>query len=259
MKRILKHLRDNNYYYAKIAIGLAIALLIGAMLFIPLHKTVKKFEEKHNANATVTYTFKSDIIDKAENFAHENFIIANAQVIKHEGTFKKATTETTTEPEETTIETTTEEIIETTEPEIEEVEPEAEPEEVAEYYDDETCGLSDYEFDLLCRIVYAENGADDIPDWVMQYTAEVILNRVKSSSFPNTIEGVVSQPNQYETYWNGMMYNTPSERCKDNVRYALTHEVLPDYIFGQSMSMWEGCIEYCRYVSHYGTEYFFYW
>ncbi len=262
MKRMLSYIRNN--YYAKLAIGLAIALLIGILLFIPLHKTVKQFEKEQNTKATANDIIEVGFIHEFEKLAKDNAIMANAQ-----GTELVSTT--TTEPEstldsETTIETeatketTTEAIEVEEEPEPEEITPEVE-EDYEDYYDDYTCGLSESEFDLLCRIVYAENGADDIPDWVMQYTTEVIMNRVASSEFPNTVYGVVTETNpvQYETYWNGMADQTPSNRCIENVRYALMHEQLPDYIVGQSMSMWSGCIEYCKYVSHYGTEYFFYW
>lgn len=49
------------------------------------------------------------------------------------------------------------------------------------------------EFEVLCRIVEAEAGGEDMNGRIL--VANVILNRVESKSFPNTIEGVVFQKN----------------------------------------------------------------
>lgn len=49
------------------------------------------------------------------------------------------------------------------------------------------------EFEVLCRIVEAEAGGEDMNGKIL--VANVILNRVKSKAFPNTIEGVVFQKN----------------------------------------------------------------
>ena len=49
------------------------------------------------------------------------------------------------------------------------------------------------EFDVLCRIVEAEAGGEDMTGRIL--VANVILNRVESKAFPNTIEGVVFQKN----------------------------------------------------------------
>jgi len=40
----------------------------------------------------------------------------------------------------------------------------------------------------------------------------VVMNRVESSRFPNTVKGVLSQKNQFSTYKNGKLANrTPNE------------------------------------------------
>ena len=73
------------------------------------------------------------------------------------------------------------------------------------------------EIDMLARIIYSEAGNQS--DLGQRYVACVVLNRVDSSKFPNTIEGVLSQPNQFEGYKN-KNYNRADipERCYTNAR-----------------------------------------
>lgn len=56
-------------------------------------------------------------------------------------------------------------------------------------------GYTDYEKEIMYRIVYAEAGSS--PDLLQQMVTQVILNRWMSSYFPNTIEEVIFQPNQF--------------------------------------------------------------
>lgn len=51
--------------------------------------------------------------------------------------------------------------------------------------------ISNKEYEILCRIVQAEAGGEDRLG--KQMVADVIINRVNSPKFPNTIEGVVFQ------------------------------------------------------------------
>lgn len=51
--------------------------------------------------------------------------------------------------------------------------------------------ISAEEYEILCRIVQAEAGGED--QLGKQMVADVIINRVNSSKFPDTIEGVVFQ------------------------------------------------------------------
>ena len=52
------------------------------------------------------------------------------------------------------------------------------------------------DLDLLSRVIYAEVGCSWIPDWVQQMTGSVVLNRVASAYYPNTIRDVIYQPGQ---------------------------------------------------------------
>lgn len=55
--------------------------------------------------------------------------------------------------------------------------------------------------EILCRIVEAEAGDQDIRG--RRLVANVILNRVKSKKFPNTVKGVVFSPRQFSPVSNG--------------------------------------------------------
>jgi N-acetylmuramoyl-L-alanine amidase len=63
----------------------------------------------------------------------------------------------------------------------------------------------------LSRIIYAE--ANGQPFDGMIGVGNVVLNRVSSPRFPNTIEAVVFEPGQFTPVDNGSIYNTPSEEA----------------------------------------------
>lgn len=53
------------------------------------------------------------------------------------------------------------------------------------------------ELELLVLLVHAEAGNQDFMG--KQLVAEVVLNRVRSEKFPDTIEEVINQPGQFST------------------------------------------------------------
>ena len=55
--------------------------------------------------------------------------------------------------------------------------------------------------DLLVAAVQAEAGNQD--ERGIRLVTDVILNRVASSKFPNTVEGVVYAPGQFSVVYNG--------------------------------------------------------
>jgi N-acetylmuramoyl-L-alanine amidase len=63
----------------------------------------------------------------------------------------------------------------------------------------------------LSRIIYAE--ANGQPFDGMIGVGNVVLNRVNSARFPNTIEAVVFEPGQFTPVDNGSIYNTPSDEA----------------------------------------------
>ena len=62
--------------------------------------------------------------------------------------------------------------------------------------------LTDYEYIMLCNAVAYEAGSDWIPTSEKAKVAEVIMNRVKSPDFPNTIYDVLTQEGQFVGVWS---------------------------------------------------------
>ena len=65
-------------------------------------------------------------------------------------------------------------------------------------------GYSVSDLNKLARMTYAEAGAEPYAGQVA--VAAVILNRIKSPDFPNTLDGVLLQPRQFEPVINGYYY-----------------------------------------------------
>ena len=72
---------------------------------------------------------------------------------------------------------------------------------------------------LLARRVYAEARGESYKGKVA--VAAVVLNRVRSSSFPNTISGVIYQSGAFESVSNGSIYNTPTDECLRAAKEAM--------------------------------------
>lgn len=68
------------------------------------------------------------------------------------------------------------------------------------------------EIDILAHLIYAENGDDSYTEYMkaMEYTGAVVLNRVESEKYPDTLEGVIYQRGQYACTWDGGMDKEPS-------------------------------------------------
>ena len=69
---------------------------------------------------------------------------------------------------------------------------------------------------LLSKLVYAEARGESYKGQVA--VAAVVLNRVASPSFPNTVSGVIYQSGAFSSVSNGSINNTPSASC---IRAAL--------------------------------------
>ena len=69
---------------------------------------------------------------------------------------------------------------------------------------------------LLAKLVYAEARGESYKGQVA--VAAVVLNRVASSSFPNTVSGVIYQRGAFSSVSNGSINNTPDSSC---IRAAL--------------------------------------
>ena len=79
-----------------------------------------------------------------------------------------------------------------------------------------SAGIVSADHRLLAKLVYAEARGEPYKGQVA--VAAVVLNRVRSASFPNTISGVIYQRNAFTCVNNGSINNTPDSAC---IRAAL--------------------------------------
>lgn len=80
--------------------------------------------------------------------------------------------------------------------------------------------LSKSEKDLLARIVMLESANQS--DEGQQAVVEVIMNRIYSDKFPDTLYGVLSQKNQFSTWKNrNSKRAVPTEQVKQNIELVL--------------------------------------
>lgn len=75
------------------------------------------------------------------------------------------------------------------------------------------------DLNLLARLVYAEARGEPYTGQVA--VAAVTLNRVKSSSFPNTLAGVIYQSGAYDAVRDGQINLTPNDTAKKAAQDAM--------------------------------------
>ena len=78
-----------------------------------------------------------------------------------------------------------------------------------------THGYSENDILLLARIINAEAKGEPFRGKVA--VGNIVLNRVKSNEFPDTIRGVIYQPRQFQPVSNGAINDQPS---KESIRAA---------------------------------------
>lgn len=79
--------------------------------------------------------------------------------------------------------------------------------------------VSQSERDLLARLVEAEASGESFAG--KEAVATVVLNRVLSDLFPNTIRSVIYQSGQFSPVSNGSIYNAPSNDSQNAVGQAI--------------------------------------
>lgn len=111
-------------------------------------------------------------------------------------------------------ESTCEEIIEVVGEPVIDTEIPIEPEPVNEL------PLSDEDIDLIALVTMAE--AEGESEEGKRLVIDVILNRLDSSRFPDTISGVIYAKNAFECMWNGRV-----DRCyvRDDIRQLVIEEL----------------------------------
>ncbi len=88
----------------------------------------------------------------------------------------------------------------------------------------------DDDLELLAACVEAEAGNQSL--YGKRLVADVILNRVDSDVFPDTISGVISQPGQFSVYSNGILQKTdPSDETYTAIYMELEERSYPSLMF----------------------------
>lgn len=97
-------------------------------------------------------------------------------------------------------------------------------------------GVCDDDVDLLARLLTCEMGCSWIADEQQLYVGSVVLNRVASDLFPDTLQEVIYQPGQYAPAISGWIETVqPDERTIGNARWLLENgSVLPENVLYQS-------------------------
>lgn len=89
------------------------------------------------------------------------------------------------------------------------------------------------ELDLLAALVWAEAGDQPIPEGLC-YVCDVVLNRVDSPAWPNTIADVIYQPGQFSVVNNGALnraFGNVPQVCYDAVQSQLAGRLNYDIIY----------------------------
>lgn len=122
----------------------------------------------------------------------------------------------------------------TTEPvEVEESEKEIAKESASEEEEGEAFAnrWSPEDYETMAHLIYAEGGGQGKK--CMLYIGSVLLNRVESDMFPNTLKECINQPGQYSVK-NWYMDREPSEEAYFVAEYLLTvGSELPDFVLYQ--------------------------
>lgn len=105
--------------------------------------------------------------------------------------------------------------------------------------------------EILAICVEAEAGNQDL--YGKRLVVDVILNRVDSDRFPDTIEGVISQKYQFTTYWDGSMgrVDEPSPETFEAVKMELESRTDDSILFFTAGNYNTYCVPAYRYGDHY--------
>ncbi len=117
---------------------------------------------------------------------------------------------------------------------------------------DDGSAVSAEEFEALCKIVCAEAKSEDIMGQIL--VANVVLNRVASDHYPDTVIDVITSPGQFEPVSRGA-YSVaePDNTTKEAVMRALNGEDYSNgalYFQKSTATEWGDKVYLFRYGSH---------
>ena len=110
----------------------------------------------------------------------------------------------------------------------------------------------------LSRIIYAESGNQPLEGKIA--VGNVVLNRVASPKFPNSVYSVIFQRNQFTPASNGRIQRTPSAECVIAAKLALEGANTAGnalYFINPSITSSSWFSRNCTYVATIGAHVFF--
>lgn len=120
---------------------------------------------------------------------------------------------------------------------------------------------SDEDLYWLSRVISAESQGESLAGQIA--VGNVVLNRVSSSKFPNTVKGVIFDRKdavQFEPVSNGTIYDTPTPQSVLAARLVLNGtSVVEDcmYFFNPSLSKGSWIRQNCSYYTTIGCHQFY--
>lgn len=111
----------------------------------------------------------------------------------------------------------------------------------------ETTEVSSSDLVLLAAILQCEAGTTNYD--ALLAVATIIMNRVSSSRYPNTLYDVIYQSGQFSPTWNGSL-----KRVLANGPSSLCYQAAQDALNGSRLSSVSGCYSFrAASTGHYGT------
>lgn len=105
----------------------------------------------------------------------------------------------------------------------------------SDYLSTEKVQIAETDDDLYILAHLLAGECQSCPDEEQLYVGSVVLNRVASSHYPDSIEEVVFQKGQYSCTWDGNYYREPTEANWANAEWLLENgSVLPENVVYQS-------------------------
>lgn len=123
--------------------------------------------------------------------------------------------------------------------------------------------VNEEEVEMLACLIYQEAGGNAASDTVRYMVGDVVLNRIESDKFPNTMQEVLTQRGQYgRFYWTGIKWmdraTDPSEAAAVQRAYDTARDLLAgnhSEIYGQGY-IWQAEFPQGTDVIHIGNLYF---
>lgn len=106
------------------------------------------------------------------------------------------------------------------------------------------------ELEMLACVIYQEAGGNRSCDDCRRYVADIVLNRVEHPKFPNTIESVLTAPNQYGRFhYTGIKWPERAEYDTEKDAVNRAYQIAREVLSGQHSQLYgQGYIWQAKFV-----------